>query len=112
MNEVQVQNIMNASISWITCVLLVLSIPAVAKKVDPLFDSDQLMQVTVTGPITRLDEDRDSSIEYEPATLSYNDSNGQPVSIKVTLQSRGNKRLNIRTCRFPPVRILLDKKRN
>ncbi len=102
---------MNSPISWITGLLLILSAPmAVAKKADLLFRSDELMQITINGPISRLVKDRDRGLEYEPASLTYSDADGNLVSIDVRLRSRGIKRLSRRTCSFPPIRILFDKK--
>lgn len=102
---------MNSPISWITGLLLILSAPmAVAKKADLLFRSDELMQITINGPISRLVKDRDRGLEYEPASLTYSDADGNLVSIDVRLRSRGIKRLSRRTCSFPPIRVLFDKK--
>jgi hypothetical protein len=90
---------------------LILSTPiAAAKEADLLFRSDELMQITLTGPIRRLSKDRDSSLKYGPADLAYEDANGNLVSLNVKLRSRGNKRLHRTTCSFPPIRVLFDKK--
>lgn len=93
-----------------TWLLLTLAMPmATAGKIDLLFRSDELMQITIAGPIIRLNEDRDSSHEYGPARLTYSDANGEPVSLDIRLRARGNKRLSRRTCSFAPIRIMFSK---
>lgn len=83
---------------------------ATAREADLLFQSDELLNFTLRGPISELDKDRDRSRTYEPANLIYTDVRGEAISLKVRLRPRGNKRLNFRTCSFPPIRILFDKK--
>ena len=102
---------MNAAASWITGLLITLSTPmAAADKADLLFRSDELMQITIDGPISRLNKDRDSALEYGPTRLSYRDANGNLVLLKVRLRARGHKRLSRGVCSFAPMRILFDKK--
>ncbi len=45
--------------------------------------------------------------EYQPATLSYTDQDGNVVTREIEVKTRGNLRLN--KCRYPPIRIKFAK---
>lgn len=98
----------------ITSALLVLALfsisHAAAREPDPLFRSDELLSFTLTGPINKIDKERDPAGVYGTASLSYTDSKGEAISLNVRLAPRGNKRLSRLTCTFPPLRILFEKK--
>lgn len=83
---------------------------ASARATDPLFQSDELLNLTLKGPISKLDKERELDVVYEPANLTYENQKGETVSLNVRLQPRGNKRLSHGVCSFPPMRILFDKK--
>ena len=111
MDPVQPKANMDTSTYCMTGLLLILAMPiAAANQADLLFHSDELMEITINRPISRLNNDRDSTMEYAPASLSYRDANGNLVSLKVRLFSRGHKRLSRKVCSFVPIRILFDKK--
>jgi hypothetical protein len=82
---------------------------AAASKTVPMFQSDELLEITISGALVQLDEDRDTGITYKPVTISYENSIGELVSVDVELHSRGEKRLSHRTCSFPPIRIEVSK---
>ena len=48
---------------------------------DPLFNSDEPLVITLTGPFKTLDKQRDKSAEYEAGSLSYEGPDG-PVTIE------------------------------
>ncbi len=81
---------------------------AAARQPDPLFATSDVLKVTLKGPVSRLVKERDSSIVYKPASLSYLDNTGKTVQLDVGISSRGNKRLNRGTCIFTPIRLILD----
>jgi hypothetical protein len=83
---------------------------ASARDADALFQSDELLSITLEGPISTLDKERELDTVYEPANLTYKDSKGETVTLTVRLKPRGNKRLSHGICSFPPLRILFDKK--
>ncbi len=82
---------------------------AQAAKNIPLFESEELLEITISGALDQLDEDRDTGITYKPATITYQDTSGKLISVNVELHSRGEKRLSQRTCSFPPIRIEISK---
>lgn len=66
---------------------------------DPLFASDSLLDITLTAPFAEIDRDRDKEKAY-PGTLSYVDESGQQVVLDVSLEVRGNWRLQKDNCRY------------
>lgn len=66
---------------------------------DPLFQSTELLDITLVAAFDRIDRDRDKEQEYE-GTLSYTDANGQEVVLDITLEVRGNDRLKKENCRY------------
>lgn len=70
-----------------------------AEPAKPLFAGDELIRITVRGPITRL-AGSDSRSTIVAATVS----NGAE-SLPVRLSPRGITRLRKETCQFPPLRV-------
>jgi len=66
---------------------------------DPLFQSADLLDITLVAPFDQIDRDRDKEREYE-RSLSYTDANGQEVVLDITLEVRGNDRLKKANCRY------------
>ena len=66
---------------------------------DPLFQSADLLDITLVAPFDQIDCDRDKEREYE-GSLSYTDANGQEVVLDITLEVRGNDRLKKANCRY------------
>ena len=66
---------------------------------DPLFQSTEILDITLVAAFDRIDRDRDKEQEYE-GTLSYTDANGQEVVLDITLEVRGNDRLKKANCRY------------
>ncbi|MEO0439015.1 MAG: hypothetical protein AAF098_19185 [Pseudomonadota bacterium] len=79
--------------------LLVAScVPLLAAAEAPLFSSDDPLQITLKGPFTQIDRERDKEAEY-PATLSY-DADGETYRFDVKLSVRGNFRLQKKVCSY------------
>jgi len=75
---------------------------------DPLFASESLLDITLTGPFAEIDRDRDREKSY-PGTLSYMDESGQGVVLDVSIEVRGNFRLQKDNCRYS--QLWIDLKR-
>lgn len=75
-----------------------------------LFDSDEVLQIKLTGQIGLIISDREADPEDYPALLSYEDANGELISIPVEVRTRGNFRRNPDNCNFPPLRITFSDK--
>lgn len=67
---------------------------------DPLFDTDDPLEITLRAPFSDLVREEDKSVEY-PGTLVHRDT-----TFAVELSVRGNKRLH--ECRYPPLRVDFD----
>ena len=89
--------------------LLSLSAAPVTQALDPLFQSDDILELTLTGPIVQLNKERDKDVRYDPATISYIDDDGVEMSLPVKLEPRGNRRLSKSTCHFAPMRLVFKK---
>ncbi|MFK7865634.1 MAG: hypothetical protein AB8B95_15570 [Pseudohongiellaceae bacterium] len=75
---------------------------------DALFADSQLLDLTLTGPFSLIDKERDKSKRYE-GTLSYIDDNQSTVLLDVAYEVRGNWRLQKSNCSH--AQLWLDLKR-
>ena len=76
---------------------------------DPLFNSDEPLVITLTGPFKTLDKQRDKSAEYAAGSLSYEGPDG-PVTIETRYTPRGNFRLEKENCSHAQLWLNLKKK--
>ena len=76
---------------------------------DPLFNNDEPLTITLTGPFKTLDKQRDKSAEYDVGSLSYEGPDG-PVSIETRYTPRGNFRLEKENCAHAQLWLNLKKK--
>lgn len=72
---------------------------AFAAEPDPLFQSSDLLDITLSAPFRLIDRERDKDKEYQ-GSLSYTDASGQQVVLDVTLEVRGQWRLRKENCRY------------
>ena len=96
----------SASRKWVTVpmALTLFILPGTALRAqpanpDPLFSSDELLNITLTAPFRQIDRERDKEAKYA-GTLGYTDSKGAPVVLDIKLQVRGNHRLDRKICRY------------
>jgi len=73
---------------------------------DPLFQSDEALDVTITAPLTTLIKER-SKDEYLSGAFQFTEADGDTVVFDLAIRTRGNFRHE--TCEFPPVRLNLKK---
>lgn len=64
---------------------------------DPLFSSSEPLAITLTGPFSEIDKQRDKDASYPKGTLSYSHDD-QLISIQTAFSPRGNFRLDKQTC--------------
>ena len=76
---------------------------------DPLFNSDEPLAITLTGPFKTLDKQRDKSAEYEVGSLSYEGPDGA-IRIETRYTPRGNFRLEKENCSHAQLWLNLKKK--
>jgi hypothetical protein len=77
-------------------------------KPDRVFRSDDVLEVTITGPLRTLMRERPDETDM-PGTISYVDDTGATVQVDVGLRTRGNYRRQMRVCPFAPIRLNFDK---
>jgi len=80
-----------------------------AKEADHLFRSHDVLSVTISGPFTTINNEREKQKRYSGAKLVYDDIKQGKVLLDTELEVRGNFRLEKKTCRFPPLRLRFDK---
>jgi len=89
-------------------VMLAAAAPVHAQDAQPLFQSDELVSLTLNGPLRAIARDKKKDQQqWQPGTLSYSDLQGQAVTLDVELKARGNYRR--KECRYPPLRVRFDK---
>lgn len=85
---------------------LLISTEAVGQSV--LFESDDMIAVTLKTDFELLFNDRGDDPQQQPATISYIDEEGERVSQELKVRLRGNFRK--KHCNFPPIRLNFAKK--
>jgi hypothetical protein len=73
---------------------------------DPLFQDNETLHVTITGPLSSLVRERPKD-EYSAGVLEYTETDGTTVKFDLEIRARGNSRH--KTCEYPPVRLNLKK---
>jgi hypothetical protein len=80
-----------------------------AKKADRLFRSNEVLELTVRGPFSTINRERNKEKRYPGSIFSYTTEEGAIVDLDIDLQVRGNFRLDKKVCRFAPLRIFFYK---
>jgi hypothetical protein len=77
----------------------------------PLFNSHEILELTLTAPMNTLRrQDRsDEDSEERPAQLEWTEPDGTTQIQEIQVQTRGIFRLNKRNCDFPPLRLNVKK---
>ena len=73
---------------------------------DPLFQDNETLHVTITGPLTSLVRER-SKDDYSAAMLEYTEADGTTVTFDLDIRARGNFRH--KNCEYPPVSLNLKR---
>ncbi len=71
---------------------------------DPLFESHDVLEIRIRGPMATLIGKRPDD-EDLPATASWREADGRVVEVDIGLRARGNFRRRRETCPFPPIRL-------
>jgi len=80
-----------------------------AAEPDPLFNSQELLEISLTGPFRTINSERNKETEYEGGSLSYTDSNGGMITLDAKFKVRGNFRLRDDICDYAQLWVDLDK---
>lgn len=76
---------------------------------DPLFEADEVLEITLRGPLNRISRDRAAEPELSPGTLTYAGPDGAARTLSVQLEPRGKSRRDREVCTFPPLWVHFDK---
>jgi len=71
----------------------------------PLFMSDDVLNLTIEGPLERVFDERGQDPESFDAQLRYRAPDGSESTFDIELRTRGFYRLKRETCKFPPLRV-------
>jgi hypothetical protein len=73
---------------------------------DPVFQDNETLHVTITGPLTSLVRERPKD-DYSAAVFQYTETDGTTVKFDLDIRTRGNFRH--RNCEYPPVTLNFKK---
>lgn len=78
-------------------------------EVAPLFASNDILDITIEGPLSRVFKERDEEREEVAAVLRYTGPDGIQQAFDVQLRLRGFFRAQKSTCKVPPIRVNFKK---
>lgn len=79
---------------------------AVQDTIAGLFDSDEVIQIKLTGKVKELLNDRESAEPVAfPFSLSYSNAQGTETNLPVNIKTRGHFRRIRENCSYPPLLI-------
>ena len=91
--------------SFLTCFAVAATTDA-GKPLAPLFQDQEALPVTITGPLTTLVRERDKD-NYLRGQFSFTDTDGAQKTLELRLRTRGNFRH--RECDYPPILLNFKK---
>ncbi len=77
---------------------------------NPLFTDDELLEFKLLVDYQKLLKDRGDDRGYHKALLSYIDTTGAVIDVKLKVMVRGNRRRDPRVCNFPPLMLNIQRK--
>ena len=70
-----------------------------------LFESDKVLELTLSGNTADLVNDRNDNPAYHPMLLQYQDETGNGISLRIEMKTRGHFRKLKENCFYPPLQI-------
>ena len=74
-----------------------------------LFETDKILEITISGNVKELLNDRSDNPKYHPMNLVYKEEGGTEVSLTTELKTRGHFRRLKENCTYPPLQINFTK---
>jgi hypothetical protein len=75
-----------------------------------LFDSDEILEIKLSGNVRGLFNDRGDAAPYRPMVLSYKGADSNEVIINIRAKTRGNFRRKKENCTYPPIMLNFTRK--
>ncbi|MGB1241647.1 MAG: hypothetical protein ACPG49_03945 [Chitinophagales bacterium] len=72
---------------------------------DLLFDSEEILELTLTADLKAVKKDIGEKRESHPATITYQNEEGKTIALDLKVKTRGNSRRSKNMCDFPPLRL-------
>ena len=72
---------------------------------EDLFDSEDILSITLKGNVRQLLNDRGEKPSYHPITFSYKTKDNREINIPVQMRTRGHFRKLRENCKHPPLQI-------
>lgn len=79
---------------------------------DELFESNDVLNIKLTGSLRELFNDRDDNAKYHDITISYLDKEGKTISVPARAKTRGNFRRKLGDCTYPPIMLDFSENKN
>ena len=67
----------------------------------PLFESDEILEISMEMNIRKVLRDRGEETDYHPLTVSWTNKQGELKEVAARVKVRGNFRRQRENCRFP-----------
>jgi len=83
--------------------------PLLAQPTGELFESDEVLEMTLTADFVAFLGDRGMKAKSQKATLTYTDLAGNSATAELKIKVRGHYRRDPMICYFPPLRLNFDK---
>ncbi|MFK7903587.1 MAG: hypothetical protein AB8B69_00605 [Chitinophagales bacterium] len=72
---------------------------------DLLFDSEEILELTLTTDLKAVKKDIGEERGSHPATITYQNEEGETITLDLKVKTRGNSRRSKNMCDFPPLRL-------
>jgi hypothetical protein len=105
MRSLEAMALIRWTLSTVVLFLLVSGVSAEElRPPDPLFQSDEIIDVRIEAPLRTILSERPFDEEL-PATFSFTNSAGEAVTFDIKMRTRGKFRRKAEVCHFPPMRL-------
>ena len=84
----------------------------IEKPGDELFESNEVLNIKLSGDLRELFNDRNDNAKYHSIILSYTDKDNSLISIPVRSKTRGNFRRKLGDCIYPPIWLDFSENKN
>lgn len=74
-----------------------------------LFDSEEVLNIKLSGNFKELFNDRGEKVKYHPLVVSYTGTDSSEISITAQAKTRGHFRKTLGNCLYPPIMLQFPK---